>query len=550
MNDVVTLRIEAYLDTLQTLGGNTGDYLYFWELQENRIWFIGDITDKYNLKNTGENYYTVEEWEKIIYQEDLPAFTECLAKIERGEITVHNIDYRVRNNRGQVVRINGRGMVQTDTEGKPLALVGKVSKVASQNEADILAGMFNRAKLFEDIERFCDSEEDGFLMLLGVDNLKNVNLVRGYEDGNKVLAFVADVLHEVIEKPEQIYWLNGDFFAVVLPGADWNEVQSVFETIQKKTASKCTLSAGAVSFQAEGDKREQRLYQYAEDALDQAKQAGKNQLLFFSEEDYRKRVSAMTLLEELSDSVKHGCTGFSLAYQSQMKVGSYQLFGAEALLRYDSPVFGRVMPDDFIPLLEQMKLICPVGLWVLETALEQCREWRKFIPDFHISVNISYVQLKQPDIKEQVLAILERSGVPGEALTLEVTESVQLHDFARYNQIFSEWRKAGIAIAVDDFGTGYSSLGYLKYLEVDGIKIDRCFVSGIQNSSYNYRLLSNMLELAAHGKMHVCCEGVEEKEELQVLEELKPNILQGYLFSRPCQKEVFENEYFQKNKLA
>lgn len=262
------------------------------------------------------------------------------------------------------------------------------------------------------------------------------------------------------------------------------------------------------------------------------------------EESNDKETWQAELLKELEESTENGCSGFSLVYQPQIKVGSYQLYGAEALLRYDSPVRGRVMPSDFIPLLEEKGFICKVGMWVLQTALKQCRKWREKMSDFHISVNISYVQLTQPDIKEMVLKALEESGLPGSALTLEVTESMQLQDYQYYNEIFSQWKKAGIEISVDDFGTGYSSLGYLKFLEVDEIKIDRCFVSGIQDSSYNYRLLCNILELADSANIRACCEGVEEREELQVLEELKPELAQGYLFSKPCESDLFERRYF------
>ena len=180
----------------------------------------------------------------------------------------------------------------------------------------------------------------------------------------------------------------------------------------------------------------------------------------------------------------------------------------------------------------------------VENSLESVQGMEEERPGFHVSVNLSYVQLTQRDIKEKVLEALKESGIPGEALTLEVTESMQLQNFQYFNKIFSEWRNAGIEISIDDFGTGYSSLGYLKHLKVDEIKIDRCFVSGIQNSSYNYRLLFNMLELAADSRIRVCCEGVENKEELQVLEELKPDLLQGYLFSKPCDAEQFEQKLF------
>ena len=168
-------------------------------------------------------------------------------------------------------------------------------------------------------------------------------------------------------------------------------------------------------------------------------------------------------------------------------------------------------------------------------------------PKMHISVNLSYVQLRQPDITWQVLYLLEQSGLPGEALTCEVTESMQLQYYQHLNQIFYRWKQAGIEISVDDFGTGYSSLGYLKNLEIDEIEIDRSFVRGIQNSAYNYRLLNNMIGLAHSSLIRVCCEGTETPEELTTLLGLGPDLLQGFLFGKPLSAREFERTYFRRD---
>jgi len=145
------------------------------------------------------------------------------------------------------------------------------------------------------------------------------------------------------------------------------------------------------------------------------------------------------------------------------------------------------------------------------------------------------------------LDVLKACEMPGEVLTLEVTESMQLQNFRHYNEIFYRWKNAGIEISVDDFGTGYSSLAYLKNLKIDEIKIDRCFVSGIQFSSYNCRLLTNVLELAHSSDIRVCCEGVESKGEMKVLEGLQADLLQGYLFSKPCEEDAFRESYIDKD---
>lgn len=159
-----------------------------------------------------------------------------------------------------------------------------------------------------------------------------------------------------------------------------------------------------------------------------------------------------------------------------MRSESYELYGAEALLRYHSPRRGDVPSAEFIPILEDSGLIYPVGLWVVRQALEQCARWRKVWPQFHISVNMSFRQLAINTVQADVLAAVKASGLPGSALTIEVTESMQLLDYPQINNIFRFWKGQGIEISVDDFGTGYSSLGRLKEMEVDEIKIDRCFI--------------------------------------------------------------------------
>ena len=179
----------------------------------------------------------------------------------------------------------------------------------------------------------------------------------------------------------------------------------------------------------------------------------------------------------------------------------------------------------------------------MKEAIAQCAKWRRYNPEFRMSINLSYIQLQQPDLSQYIYDLLEQEGIPGEAIILELTESMQLQDYTKYNQLFYQWGKRGIQISMDDFGTGYSSLSYLKSLAIDEIKIDRCFVSRINMSAYNYRLLRNILELARSAQIRVVCEGVETPEELQTLAELAPEVLQGFYFSKPIEEELFEKQY-------
>lgn len=532
--------------TSNILGSTGNDYLFLWDLRSGAIHISGNIQKQYPIQLDDDNTCTIEDWYRIVYAKDLPALRHSLEQLCQGTLSQYAQEYRVIDRKGNRVWVACRGECRLDKQGVPISLIGRISDTRLKGRVDLLTGAFNSTELAEDLDRLLRERKQGFLLLVGVDNLKHVNLRHGREYGNRILQKTVDVLEELVGPGNRIYRINGDCFAVNLSEKDREAVEELYRALRDQMADSCTISAGAVAYHEHPSADAGALYQYAEDTLDKAKRQGKNKLAFFSPEDYAVRLSTIELQEELERSVQNEFEGFSLRYQPQLRAGNYDLFGAEALLRYHSPRHGNVEPSKFIPVLEQSGMIRPVGLWILRKALDQCRQWRAAAPQLHISVNMSYVQLDQEDIAQQVLDLLEESGLPGDALILEVTESMQLQDYLRFNKLFYRWKQAGIEISVDDFGTGYSSLGYLKNLDIEEIKIDRCFVRGIQHSAYNYRLLSNMLELARSSQIRVCCEGVETQDELDALEELKPDSLQGFLFSRPLTSTEFENTYIRQ----
>ncbi|MCI5928808.1 MAG: EAL domain-containing protein [Pseudoflavonifractor capillosus] len=539
--------MHAQLEVLDILGEGGNGYLFLWDLDQKRIFIYGDIGQRYPIELDEENCCTEEAWFSCVCDKDLSTLRGKLEEIRQGKIRNYNREYRLIDRDGNRVWINCRGQCQLDEYGKPIALIGRVSDTVLEQKVDQLTGAFNAVKLAEDTERILHAGIPCFLLLLGVDNLKYINISHGREYGSRVLCLLADMLEELVGLGVRIYRVNGDCFAVNLPVSEKEEVEKIYQQLRVKMSEYCTISAGVVAYHEHHNVDSGALYQYAEDTLDKAKRMGKNVMAFFSQKDYEEKLSTVELQEELHRSIQNGFSGFSLRYQPQIQSRTYEIFGAEALLRYQSSTRGNVGPNEFIPVLEQTGMICDVGLWVLKTALNQCRIWREARKDIHVSVNISYTQLSQENIADQILKILDESGLPGDALTLEVTESIQLQDYPHFNKIFYQWKQAGIEISVDDFGTGYSSLGYLKNLDIDEIKIDRCFVSGIQHSAYNYRLLNNMVELAHSSQIRVCCEGVETRDELAALEKLGRVLLQGYLFNPPLTTEAFTRTYIQQD---
>lgn len=536
--------IELYHSMLNFLSESSDDYFFMWDIQSGQLYLSEKIAKKYDLLPSGATSCTVSEWERIVYPPDLPDLKHQLDQICRGEIQLHNLVYRLVNRNGELVWISCRGKSSLSPDGVPMWMIGRISDNVFKGKLDQLTGAFLMDTLRTDVTEILRNNTDGYLLLVGVDNLKSINIHSGRQAGDQLLKKVCHALEDLTVERMRVYRVNGDCFCVCLTGSTKREVETTFSQLQARLNGQCTLSGGCVPFRQYIIPDAETLYQYAENSLDNAKAKGRNTLWFFSAEDYEKDLAVLEVREDLKKSVRDRFTGFSVYYQPQVCSGSYTLHGCEALLRYHSPNRGDIPPSEFVPMLEQSGLIREVGLWVLRQALKQCGIWRRYCPEMTVSVNMSYTQLCEENITGKVLHALRESGLPGSALTIEVTESMQLHDYPYLNDIFRQWKRCGISISVDDFGTGYSSLGRLKEMEIDEIKIDRSFVCNIHNSAYNYRLMSNMLELARVSHIRVCCEGVEQREELAALEKLHPGLLQGFLFGQPCTAGQFTAAWF------
>ncbi len=535
-------RIKNYLNVLRILCKSTDSYLFLKDIGRDENWFFGDVNRDYDLLEDGQEMVSTAKMEKIVYPADREMLQEDLQEISLGQKQIHDMNYRWVNRRGEIVWINCRGTVINDDKGKPFVMIGRVSDKALQYLYHPLTKLFNKNKLLMDLENQFLAKDRGYFMLLGIDNLGSINLRHGRSYGDEVIKKCAQILEKKVTL-QNVWHVESNCFAVYLDVETEEKVHEIYEELQHELTGLCTTSAGVVpnSKRMFGDAHS--LYACGEMTFEKAKTSGARTILFCSQEDLEERIRIGQFLEEMQKSTQNNFEGFYLCYQPQMKAGNYHLFGAEALLRFRSKIHGEVYPDQFIPLLEQSKLINQVGLWILEEALLQCKKWRETVKNFHISVNFSVVQLKEKNIAEKVLEILEKTGLPGNVLTIEITESQQLHESRHFRSIIRTWRAAGIEVSIDDFGTGYASMSYLKELDINEIKIDRLFVSGIEEATYNYRLISNMIEFAKSNAIRICCEGVETTRELVVLETLSPTLIQGYLFSKPCESDGFEHTF-------
>jgi len=425
---------------------------------------------------------------------------------------------------------------------------------------DALTGLPNRS-LFTDhlrvaLERARQNKEYLFCVLfLDLDRFKNINDSLGHPCGDELLILVARRLEACIRQTDMVARFGGDEFAILLDGMqDPTVAMTVAEKVQQAISAPFKLhNHEAVTTASIGVALGTNNYAEAEDvirdadtAMYRAKEHGKARYEIF---DTAMHTHAVTLLRLESD-FRRALENQELCvyYQPIVSIGSGELHGFEALVRWRHPERGFVLPTDFIPLAEETGLIVPLGLNVLREACHQLRRWQQqsVLNRYLImSVNLSGKQLMQPDLTEQIEEVLRESHLDPWHLKLEITETVVMENPALAAITLAKLRGLGVRLSIDDFGTGYSSLSYLNRFPVDTLKIDRSFVTTMSEADENLQIVKTIVTLAGNLGMEVIAEGVETEDQLNLLKVLKCQYAQGYLFSEPL--DVMEADLFIRN---
>jgi len=397
------------------------------------------------------------------------------------------------------------------------------------------------------------SLRQGALLFIDLDNFKNLNDTLGHDYGDLLLQQVAERLSTCVREGDTVARLGGDEFVVILEGLSpqaneaANQAEAVGETILAALNKNYrirghdlygTPSIGITLFSDQHGTMDELLKQ-ADLAMYQAKAAGRNTLRFFDQQ-MQTAVNAHALLEtELRNGLREG--QFVLYYQAQV-TDQERLTGAEVLLRWLHPGRGLVLPNDFIPLAEETRIILPLGQWVLETACAQLAAWsaNPSTAQLTLAVNVSVHQLRQVDFVEQVLSVLECTGADPHKLKLELTESQLMSNIEDTIAKMCALKDKGVRFVLDDFGTGYSCLSYLKHLPLEKLKIDRSFVKDILTDASDAAIAKTIVALAQSLGLEVIAEGVEIETQRDLLSRNGCPAYQGYLFNRPVPLAEFE----------
>lgn len=532
---------------------STEDYIYMIDMANNLAYVSDNMVQDFCLsENLVEDLINV--WDTFVHEKDKQRYRKSIEDMMSGNSGEHNLEYQVINRAREYIWIHCRGLLFRNQEHEPKLFAGVITPISGKGKVDYTTGLLSQEECKNRIESMIEQgyTKGGFL-LLGIDNFSRLNSLKNHIFGDSVLRETAQEIYHIVPSDADVYRFDGDEIAIYLKDASLQEMQDLYRNIAAYLKREHELDgmmyflsvSGGIAMLGSDAHDYMELIKCAMNALSASKKNGKGQCTIFSLDLMKENLRTMQLLDQLQHSVLNEMQDFSLVYQPFVNTKGMKIHGAEALLRWSSKEYGNVGPMEFVPLLESSGDILPVGAWVLEHAFATCKEWIAYFPEFVMNVNVSYLQVIDQSFVELVETLLQNYDLPAKHIVLELTESYFVTEMIVLKETFRKLREMGIRIAMDDFGTGYSSLGLLSQSPADIIKIDRIFISYIndQANDFNRSFIEAVIKLCHSVGITVCVEGVEYIDELNVVQKMNADSIQGYYISKPITKEEFEERY-------
>lgn len=427
---------------------------------------------------------------------------------------------------------------------------------------DSLTGLANRRLFLDRLEQAVINAKRHHcqvaLLFLDLDQFKRINDTLGHDAGDMLLLTVADRLKSCVRSQDTVARLGGDEFTILLNDihdpqavniAAKNILRTLKTPIRLQNQEVIVSTSIGVTVAPDDSDDPECLMKNADLALYRAKEKGRDQHHFFTEELNQRAIRQLHLEQELRYALQFD--EFNLLFQPQVDLRSGEMVCVEALIRWHHPQRGRISPDEFIPVAEETGLIVPIGNWVLRNACMQMKLLQQMADcNLRVAVNLSARQFRDPNLEQVISDALDASGLDPHHLEIEVTESMLMDDISSVTEQLRRIKSTGVTITIDDFGTGYSSLRYLKCLPVDVLKVDREFVRDIPDDINDMEITSAVIAIAHKLGLRVIAEGVETIDQRDFLLINKCDYAQGYLFSRPLSFEDLFKHFDELNEDA
>jgi len=534
------------------------DTIWEWDIKKDNL----VISEKWiELSGSNKTINIKEIYNNFIFEEDKifvkNAFEDT---ISNGKILMR--EFRIITVDGSIKWVLARGNVLRDLEGDPVKIAGSITDISEIKKKetqikqmayyDSLTGLPNRNlfiwKVKENLKNYNSYIYNAAVIFLDIDDFKRINDTLGHDKGDYLLQRIADKLKECLPKEALAARFGGDEFLIEIPEikkiGDIKDICDNILNIFKEPfmidgiINYITTSIGISIYPVDGNSYE-TLLKNADTAMYSAKEKGKNQYCFFNYDMERDLLRKIVLENNLRNAIKNN--EFKLYYQPQIDLFNGTIEGMEALIRWENSELGIVSPNEFIKIAEKTGLIIPIGKWVIETACRQNKIWidKGFKYNF-IGVNVSCIQFMQNEFIENIIKILNDVDLPSNFLDIEITESLLIDSTETNINKLAELRDLGISLSLDDFGTGYSSLNYLRQLPINTLKIDKSFIDEVCYKDEQRHIIEVIINLAHRLGCRVVAEGIEDKEQFEILKTMRCDLGQGYYLSKPISAEEME----------
>ncbi|MEL6381339.1 MAG: bifunctional diguanylate cyclase/phosphodiesterase, partial [Cyanobacteria bacterium J06626_18] len=381
---------------------------------------------------------------------------------------------------------------------------------------------------------------------LDIDRFQIINKSLGHYAGDRLLRAIAKRLVKTLGEHAKVARVGGDEFAILFPDNNQKSAKKSLDEMRTALSTplmlenhwlSITASVGLAITQTKYSQMPEDLLRDAHTAMYRAKAMKEAQYQVFSDDMREEAVARLDLESDLIKALDND--EFSLFYQPIISIQTGETAGFEALLRWRQEKRGLISPGQFIPIVEENGMIIPLGEWILKTACQQTKAWKQQFPHrpLKMSINLSRRQFDQPDLCQKISEILTQSDLAGGCIQLEITESMIMRDVEAAYALMIRLKALGIQLAIDDFGTGYSSLSYLHRFPTDTLKIDRSFVSRMEDSSEDREIVQTIIDLGRKLDMNLVAEGISSSQQLTLLKAAGCHLGQGYYFSKPMPAE-------------
>ena len=407
---------------------------------------------------------------------------------------------------------------------------------------DILTGLYNRNKFLDDIaDLTAQAQFNGTklgLLLIDIDNMKIINDYNGHTAGDEVLKKSAEILKRFSKNIIKAYRFGGDEFLLAIKNcSSMDSITNVCDTVFESFNSEQIKFSGGIAVYPDDSEEPEDLLRFTDIAMRHSKKDGKNRITNFKPEMQRVFIQKLNMQAKMSAALLN--SDFYLVYQPQFDIKTGDLRGFEALMRWHDKELGDIGPAIFIPLAEETGMILEIGDWVLNTAFCTLKNWQqKYSFKGIMSINISPMQLKQPNFIENIRNLLIKYNLNPDTVEIEITEGIMIENMNEAIEELNSLKNIGLRISLDDFGTGYSSLSYLQVLPLNTLKIDKSFITGItEKNGIQANITNSIITMVTKMGLQTIAEGVEKNEQLQILKEFNCHIVQGFLRGKPMPEQ-------------